>query len=73
MQMKTDKFLKNLIKKLTKTPPRKPLYHYPPPLYQTIIALLFSLLLFIYAFTYPKYAFTYPNVEGFESDYNFLV
>ena len=78
--MKTDKFLKNLIKKLTKTPPRQPVYHYPKPLYQIIIFSLFLVLFFIYAVTSDTIRFRFsdttlskilvpdPKVEGFESD-----
>ena len=62
--MKTNNFFKKLMKELTKTPPRRPLYHYPTPLYQIILLLLLLVLLIIY--TYHPYI--YNKVEGLKSD-----
>ena len=48
--MKTNNFLKKFIKELTKTPPRRPVYNYPRPLYHIIILLLLLVLVLLLLF-----------------------
>ena len=62
--MKTNNFLKKFIKELTKTPPRRPVYNYPRPLYHIIILLLLLVLVLLFINAYYKN----PIVEGLESD-----